>query len=200
MVHMIQKFFRSLKSCGWITTFFVGVSYVSRKAYSLLKKQALRSCGKGFEAQPPMIIRGGENISVGENFRSMGSAYLYGDEGGIVIGNNLSLNTNVILGSSGGKIIIGNNVLIGPNTVLRAANHGLLRNDPINSQPLNGGLIVLKDDVWLGSNVVILKDVTIETGTVVAAGSVVTRNTEPCSIVAGVPAKKIGERALSSNN
>jgi len=147
-----------------------------------------------------MIIRGGENISVGENFRSMGSAYLYGDEGGIVIGNNLSLNTNVILGSSGGKIIIGNNVLIGPNTVLRAANHGLLRNDPINSQPLNGGLIVLKDDVWLGSNVVILKDVTIETGTVVAAGSVVTRNTEPYSIVAGVPAKKIGERALSSNN
>jgi len=196
---MIKKLFRSVKSVGWLTTFSVGFSYISRKVYSFLKSQSLRSCGEGFEAQYPLVVRGGENISIGDNFRSMGNTYLYGDEGDIVIGDNLGLNTNVIIGSSGGKIRIGNNVLIGPNTVLRAANHGLLRNERINKQPSVGGVIVLKDDVWLGSNVVVLKDVTLEIGTVVAAGSVVTRSTEAYSIVAGVPAKKIGERDPSFN-
>ena len=194
---MILNFFRSIKSRGFLKTVFIGLLYFSQKTYSLLKKQTLRSCGEGFFVRRPIIILGGENISVGDNFRSMGNSYLYGNGGDIVIGNNLSLNTNVVIGASGGKIDIGNNVLIGPNTVLRAANHGLLRNELINKQPHDGGVIVIKDDVWLGSNVVVLKDVTIETGTVVAAGSVVTRNTEPYSIVGGIPAKKIGERRSS---
>jgi galactoside O-acetyltransferase len=165
-----------------------------QKIYSLWIKCTLKKCGRDFSVIYPSVIVGGENISVGSKFHSMGQLYLYANQGDISIGDNVNLNTNVVIGSSDGKIVIGNNVLIGPNTVLRAANHGIQREKLINEQKHDGGTIVIKDDVWLGSNVVILKDVIVETGTVVAAGSVVTQSTEAYSIVAGIPAKKIGLR------
>lgn len=49
--------------------------------------------------------------------------------------------------------------------------------------------IVLRDNVWLGARVIVLRGVTIGEGSVVAAGSVVTRDVEPRSLVGGVPAK-----------
>ena len=48
--------------------------------------------------------------------------------------------------------------------------------------------------MWIGAGATILKGVDIGEGAVVAAGAVVTKNVAPYSIVAGVPAKKIGER------
>ena len=84
-----------------------------RYVYGVMIKVALADCGNNFLPTYPLKITGGKNISVGDNFTSMGNNYLYGDNGNIVIGNNLSLNTNVQIGSSGGKINIGNNVLIG---------------------------------------------------------------------------------------
>lgn len=124
----------------------------------------------------------------------MGHSYSYGNDGEIIIGNNLSLNTNVQIGSSGGKIHIGNNVLIGFNVVLRAADHGLSRANLINKQTHVGGAIMVEDDVWIGSNAVILKNVRLGKGCVAAAGAVVTKDVEPYTIVGGVPAKKISER------
>ena len=48
--------------------------------------------------------------------------------------------------------------------------------------------------MWIGANAVILAGVNIATGTVVAAGAVVGRDTEPYTIVGGVPAREIGRR------
>ena len=56
------------------------------------------------------------------------------------------------------------------------------------------GQIKVEDDVWLGSNVLILSGITISKGTVIAAGSVVTKSTEPYSIIGGNPAKLIKKR------
>ena len=53
---------------------------------------------------------------------------------------------------------------------------------------------VIEDDVWLGYGTVVLTGVTVGRGSVVAAGSVVTRDIPPYSIAAGVPAKVIGQR------
>ena len=54
--------------------------------------------------------------------------------------------------------------------------------------------MTIGDDVWIGGNVVVTPGVTIATGTVVGAGAVVTGDTTPYSIVAGVPARLMGER------
>ena len=57
--------------------------------------------------------------------------------------------------------------------------------------------VIIENRAWIGPNVTILPKVVIGEGAVVAAGSVVTKNVEPFTIVAGLPAKKIGERNKS---
>jgi acetyltransferase-like isoleucine patch superfamily enzyme len=54
--------------------------------------------------------------------------------------------------------------------------------------------IVIDDDVWIGFGSIVLGGVRIGEGSIVAAGSVVTKDVEPYSIYAGVPAKKVGDR------
>ena len=54
--------------------------------------------------------------------------------------------------------------------------------------------IVIGDDVWVGYGAIILSGITIGQGSIIAAGSLVTRNVDPFSIYAGVPAKKIADR------
>ena len=53
---------------------------------------------------------------------------------------------------------------------------------------------IIGKDCWIGSHSIIMSGVTISDGTIIAAGAVVTKNTEPYSIYGGVPAKKIRER------
>ena len=56
-------------------------------------------------------------------------------------------------------------------------------------EALSKGSIIVEDDVWIGANAIILSGIRIGQGAVVAAGSVVTKDVEPYSIVAGNPAK-----------
>lgn len=56
----------------------------------------------------------------------------------------------------------------------------------------------IKNDVWIGFGVQIMSGVTIHDGCVIGAGAVVTKDTEPYGVYAGIPAKKIGQRIESS--
>ncbi|WAC04348.1 MAG: acyltransferase [Methanoregula sp.] len=139
------------------------------------------------------------NIKVGKNFRhDIFCRILARRQNAVItIGDNVGLSTNVmVIADCGGTIIIGSNVLIASNVIIRAANHNYKKRDElIINQGHSSGTIIIGDDVWIGSNAIILPDVNIGNGVVVAAGAVVTKNIEPYSIVAGVPAKKIGERS-----
>jgi acetyltransferase-like isoleucine patch superfamily enzyme len=53
---------------------------------------------------------------------------------------------------------------------------------------------VIEDDVWVGYGAIIISGVRIGKGSIIASGSVVTKDVEPYSIYGGVPAKKIGNR------
>lgn len=170
-------------------------SYLAGRLYSAIVRPQLQSCGAGLRLQITTVIRGHRNIVIGRNFNSMGYLYLYAHEGGVIrIGDDCSVNTNVQLGAAAGRIVIGNAVIIAPNVVLRAANHDMRRDILMRHQPSRGGEIIVDDDVWIGSNSVVTADVRLARGTVVGAGAVVTHSTEPYSVVAGVPARKIGER------
>jgi acetyltransferase-like isoleucine patch superfamily enzyme len=93
------------------------------------------------------------------------------------------------------SITIGDRVLVGANsTIVDTDFHPL---DPVERQRdiLNGqhAAITIEDDVFIGMNCLILKGVTIGRGSVVGAGSVVTRSVPPGVIVAGNPAQVVRE-------
>jgi len=131
-----------------------------------------------------------KNICVGQN------SFLNSDNSSIEIGNNFNSNHNLHLNAaSGGKIVIGDNVLVGPNVVFRTSNHIIEDvNIPICSQGTLKGDIIVGNDVWIGSNCVILMGVKIGDGSVIAAGAVVNKDVAPYDVVGGVPAKKIKSR------
>jgi len=143
------------------------------------------------------VVINPRNIRIGKDFRAGRYCMLAaGGEGKIEIGNAVSLNTNVQINASiGGRIRIGNDVLIGPNCVLRASDHSFARTDvPVRLQGHQAGGIVIENDVWLGSNVTVVRDVTIGCGAIVAAGAVVTKDVEAFAIVGGVPARLLKSR------
>jgi galactoside O-acetyltransferase len=159
-------------------------------------KPLFKKCGKNLRIDSGVTILGFENISIGDNISFMKNSYIYAhDNGDLTIGNNFTINSNSQLGASFGKIIIGNDCAIGPNSVLRAANHRFDDpNIPIRKQGHKYGEIIIEDDVWIASNCVITANTKIGKGSVIAAGSVVTKDVESYSVVGGVPAKLIKKR------
>ncbi len=139
------------------------------------------------------------NIKFGKDFKHdlFCRVLARGQNATIIIGDDVGISTNVmVIADCGGTIKIGNHVLIASNVVIRAANHNYKkRSELIKNQGHTSGTIIIGDDVWIGSNAVILPNVNIGNGVVVAAGAVVTKDVDPYSVVAGVPAKKIGERS-----
>ena len=84
---------------------------------------------------------------------------------------------------------------LAPGTTVYSVNHRYHDADrPYQEQGYEFGTVVIEDDVWVGARSVILAGVRLARGTVVAAGAVVTKDTEPYSVVAGVPARPIGRR------
>jgi len=92
------------------------------------------------------------------------------------------------------SIIIGKNCKIASGCRFIDHDRGIKAGVLIGPQAGKEQAIELKEDVWLGSNVIILKGVVIGSGAVVGAGSVVTKSILPNEIWAGVPAQKKGER------
>jgi len=140
---------------------------------------------------------GGGNIEIGDNVSIMRYSALYAnDNGKIKIGNNVSINSNVCIGGADdGEIEIGDYVLIGQNVVLRASDHEHSSVEiPIMKQGHTGGKIIIEDGVWIGANAIITRNTKIGAHTIIAAGSVVTHDVDPYTIVAGVPAKIIKRR------
>ena len=109
------------------------------------------------------------------------------------IGNNVSINRNAVIR---GYFKIGNDVAIAPNCTIIGANHNFQRTDiAIKQQGVsNRGGIIIEDDVWIGANCVVLDGVTIGKGSVIGAGSIVTKSIPPYSIAVGNPCKVIKSR------
>ena len=112
----------------------------------------------------------------------------------ITMGTGITLNEWVYISGYGG-LSIGDRVRIGHGTTILTSDHVI---PPKGQRIIDAGLaaapVVVEEDVFIGANVTVLKGVTIGAGSVVAAGAVVTRDVEPCSIVAGVPARQVGVR------
>lgn len=120
--------------------------------------------------------------------------------GKIKIGYATTLGYNNVFG---GNITIGKYCQLGIDVALHATNHPIhYLSTYINSNLFEGELselkssekIIVGNDVWIGHNAIIVGNVTIGNGAIIAAGAVVTEDVAPYTIVAGVPAKKIKKR------
>ncbi|MDB5115738.1 MAG: putative acetyltransferase protein [Mucilaginibacter sp.] len=119
-----------------------------------------------------------------------------GGLGNIEIGENSFINSGCVL-YSGNGIRIGKNVLIAANCTLAPVNHEFKdRSQTIISQrfkPSKGGIII-EDDVWVGSGVIILDGAIIKKGSVIGAGCIVNMVTEEHGIYTGNPLTLKGYR------
>lgn len=106
------------------------------------------------------------------------------------IGDVTYINTSVRLDCRGAPITIGDRVLIGSCTSFDTGGHTLETNED-GVRPRMCKPIVVEDEVWFGANVSVLQGVTIGRGSIVAAGSVVSKDVPPHTVVGGIPAKVI---------
>lgn len=120
--------------------------------------------------------------------------------GQIELGEGSSLSNNCCINGADAGVRIGRDVMIAPNCCLVAFDHGrALNGTPMIRQPLVQAPIVIEDDVWIGANCTITAGVTIRTGAIVAANSVVTHDVGPYEIVGGTPARFIKHRSPVSH-
>lgn len=126
-------------------------------------------------------------IIVNGSFTIFDRAVIFVNDGAILkLGDNSYINSNASIHCFK-EITIGNNVVISEGVSIRDSDNHILKGA---SSPMLGR-IEIKDNVWVGLNVTILKGVTVGEGSVIAAGAVVTTDVPSKSLVGGVPAKII---------
>lgn len=101
------------------------------------------------------------------------------------------------------SIFIGDNVLIGPRVLITDNSHGeslytMLDTAPQNRPLHSTGPVVIEDNVWIGEGAMIMPNVHIGRGSIIAANSVVTKDIPPYCVAAGSPAKVI--KLMTSTN
>ena len=111
---------------------------------------------------------------------------------GVSIGRNSRIGRNCTIDARS-PLQIGDNVALSPEVMILAGTHDV--NDPsFADSEVGPWAVAIEDHVWIGTRAMILPGITVGRGAVVAAGSVVTKDVPPLTIVAGVPAKPIGMR------
>lgn len=98
------------------------------------------------------------------------------------LGKNSGFNSYCLI-TCRDRIQIGDNVIFGPFVTIHDHDHIFATTQNINEEGYTTAPIVIEDNVWIGGNVVILKGVTIGTGSVIAAGTIVTKDVPPHTIV-----------------
>ena len=142
-------------------------------------------------------------ISIGAGSKIRGELFTFAHGGKIAIGSHCYVGPGTRIWS-GTKIEIGDHVLIAHNVSImdnlthpmdpmarRAHFSGIVGKGHALSIDLEDRPVVIARDVWIGAHSVILRGVTVGEGAIVGAGSIVTKDVKPYSLVAGNPATKI---------
>jgi maltose O-acetyltransferase len=133
----------------------------------------------------------GKNVNV-----ETGASFGYG--AGIKIGDNSGLGISCRIPNN---IHIGNNVMMGPHVTIYSRNHAFERIDlPMNKQGFGESKqTIIEDDVWIGSHVIMTPGRHIKKGTIIGAGTVLTKDFPEYSVVGGNPGKLLKKRKNNNN-
>ena len=163
----IHQFMNKMSDEARRMTFELNGSYhAPEEIRELLSRLFNKPVDPSFRVFPPFYTDFGKNITVGKNV-FINACCHFQDHGGVTLGDGCQ---------------------IGHNVVFATLNHGFAPEDRSTTYPAP---IVLKKNVWVGSNATILSGVTIGENAIVGAGSVVTKDVPDNAIVGGVPAKVI---------
>lgn len=191
MMNLLKRYW-NFNFLGIPKAFFIvfKVSLLSfyEKISGIFWKFNLKECGKGIVIQKGALLRFPGNISIKNNV-SIGRNTQIDSEFSdsiLVIDNNTQINKLCNIDFSG-NLIIGRNVLVSENVTIMTHNHGY---DP-HSIPQRIKKVI-GDNVWIGSHSIILPKVeSIGNNSIIASGSIVTKNVPEDSIVVGNPARII---------
>lgn len=186
---------------------------IKRFFYIAINKLKFRLCGVklGLNSQiyTQVYLQNRGNISIGNNFiftsgemfnplcRNIRGGICARKNANIIIGNNVGISSACIWAID--RIEIGNNVLIGGDSLIvdsdfHSLNYLDRRNEELDVQNRVSKSVVIEDDVLIGTRVVILKGVHIGARSIIAAGSIVTKDI-PSDCVAGgnpcIPIRKL---------
>ena len=163
----IHQFMNKMSDEARRMTFELNGSYHDpEEIRELLSRLFNKPVDPSFRVFPPFYTDFGKNITVGKNV-FINACCHFQDHGGVTLDDGCQ---------------------IGHNVVFATLNHGFAPEDRSTTYPAP---IVLKKNVWVGSNATILSGVTIGENAIVGAGSVVTKDVPDNAIVGGVPAKVI---------
>lgn len=144
-------------------------------------------------------IQIGDNCSIGNNcILTAWKKYSYTHQlftPEILIGNHCEIGPQSHI-TAINRIVIGNNVLTGPRVLITDNAHGESNIEQLDLAPkyrplFTPGPVIIDDNVWIGEGAMVMPNVHIGKGSIIAANSVVTKDIPPYSIVAGIPAKVI---------
>lgn len=139
-------------------------------------------------------IQFGDNVSIGAFSRVIVSTSLNNIGNQITIGNNVGIGEFAYLGGAGG-LEIGDECIVGQYLSCHPENHNYEDLSlSIRHQGVSRKGIKIGKNCWIGSKVTILDGVQIGDGSIIAAGSVVTKSFPENSIIGGVPAKLLKTR------
>jgi acetyltransferase-like isoleucine patch superfamily enzyme len=133
-------------------------------------------------------------IKTGKNVHCQLSVKFWSPHNYIVLGNDVGIGNNCCFLCD---TIIGNKVAIAGNVAFLNSddhNYRIIGKMMWDSGRGDKYKIIVEDDVWIGYGAIILSPAVIGKGSIVAAGSIVTKNVSPYSIVGGNPAKVIKSR------
>ena len=141
-------------------------------------------------------------------FYSYQTPYIEGDGGEVIIGKNVYL-VNSLLNIESGSIYIGDNTIFGYNVMLLTGRHLYHQGERISIKlqkkypnkkfgagvevPRIGYDIRIGKGCWIASGAIVSGGVTIGDNVIVVSGAVVTKDVDSFSVVAGIPAKVIGD-------
>ena len=138
-----------------------------------------------------LIAEPGRRIIAGPRCAFAAGVFVHGP---VRLGADVSLNPQVTVEGGTAGITIGDGTRIATGARLFAFDHGMAPDRPIRDQPTRSRGIRIGSDVWIGANAGITDGVEVGDHAVVAMGAVVTHDVAPWAIVAGVPARVVGDR------
>lgn len=172
-------------------TFWSSASEAERQAQDAHHKRLVKRAGVKIGERAflsPLANVDPDTLSIGAD--SFIAAYAY-ITGAITLGDDCTVNAFSVVR---GNVTMGDGVRIGAHTSILGFNHSMDASELVFKQPLTSKGITIGDDVWIGSNVVVLDGVTVGSHAVLAAGAVVTKDVPEWSIVGGNPARRIRDR------